>query len=542
MPYDGILIHFLTSELSEKLVGGKINKIIEPNALDLCLQIRSKDQTDKQIKNYQLFISSSLDMPRIYLTTQKISSFESPKNFCMVLRKYLERGIISKIEQIDNDRIIVFHIRCTNELGDNVTYLLIFELMGRNSNIVLVNSQKIIIDAIRKLPPSEDCKRFILPKVSYSYPPSNATIHPFLLDESDQYDLELLQGVSKIAKDAIQNSHQSIKSYLQNPLKFAIYQIDKKYDFYVLPLFHYPVIQDGFDSISMMLEVYYKDYKIIYNDKAKALKKIIKNKIIHLQSKIDHLQSDLTVANENLKLNEIGILLQANLYKVQKGMHTIIVDDFFHNQPLEIQLDPMLDPSTNLKKLFTKAKKAKNALVMIDLQLKIANNELKYLDEISSQIDFANNIDLEEIKMELIKNKYLKDKNQSKPKNKKINITKYILNKNEILVGKNNIQNEYITHKLAQSYDWWFHVKDAPGSHVVFKVPHPSYILTEQDIRFCANLAASFSKFSNSSSVPVDYVLVKYLKKIPGMKGSNVTFTNNKTIYIDPSMKEKFNL
>ena len=223
-------------------------------------------------------------------------------------------------------------------------------------------------------------------------------------------------------------------------------------------------------------------------------------------------------------------------------MHTIIVDDFFHNQPLEIQLDPMLDPSTNLKKLFTKAKKAKNALVMINLQLKIANNELKYLDEISSQIDFANNIDLEEIKMELIKNKYLKDKNQSKPKNKKINITKYILNKNEILVGKNNIQNEYITHKLAQSYDWWFHVKDAPGSHVVFKVPHPSYILTEQDIRFCANLAASFSKFSNSSSVPVDYVLVKYLKKIPRMKGSNVTFTNNKTIYIDPSMKEKFNL
>ena len=139
----------------------------------------------------------------------------------------------------------------------------------------------------------------------------------------------LVRTTTKIAKDAIQNSHQSIKSYLQNPLKFAIYQIDKKYDFYVLPLFHYPVIQDGFDSISMMLEVYYKDYKIIYNDKAKALKKIIKNKIIHLQNKIDHLQSDLTVANENLKLNEIGILLQANLYKVQKGMHTIIVDDFF---------------------------------------------------------------------------------------------------------------------------------------------------------------------------------------------------------------------
>ena len=154
MPYDGILIHFLISELSEKLVGGKINKIIEPSSLDLCLQIRSKNQTDNKIKNYQLFISSSLDMPRIYLTDRKISSFESPKNFCMVLRKYLERGIITKIEQIDNDRIIVFHISSISELGDNINYRLIVELMGRNSNIILINSQNIIIDAIRKLPPS----------------------------------------------------------------------------------------------------------------------------------------------------------------------------------------------------------------------------------------------------------------------------------------------------------------------------------------------------------------------------------------------------
>ena len=538
MPYDGILIHFLISELSEKLVGGKINKIIEPSSLDLCLQIRSKNQTDNKIKNYQLFISSSLDMPRIYLTDRKISSFESPKNFCMVLRKYLERGIITKIEQIDNDRIIVFHISSISELGDNINYRLIVELMGRNSNIILINSLNIIIDAIRKLPPSEDSKRLILPKATYSYPPSNTTINPFLIDESNQYDIDMLQGVSKLAKDAIKNSHQSLKNYLQHPLNYAIYQIDKKYDFYILPLFNYQIIKDGFDSINMMLDVYYKDYRTIYNDKAKALKKIIKNKIIHLQNKIDHLQNDLEVANENLKYNEIGILLQANLYKVQKGMDKIIVDDFFHHQPLEIQLDPMLDPSNNLKKLFAKSKKAKNALSMIDLQLKITSNEIKYLDEISNQIDFANNIDLEEIKMELIKNKYLKDKKESKPKNKKINITKYILNNNEILVGKNNIQNEYITHKLAKSYDWWFHVKDAPGSHVIFKVPTPSYILTEQDIRFCANLAASFSKFSHSSSVPVDYVLVKYLKKIPGMKGSNVTFNNNKTIYIDPSIKE----
>ena len=149
-----------------------------------------------------------------------------------------------------------------------------------------------------------------------------------------------------------------------------------------------------------------------------------------------------------------------------------------------------------------------------------------------------NKIELNCSKDELVKNKYIKKSKQVKPKNKKINLTKYILNDNEIYCGKNNIQNEYITHKLANHYDWWFHVKDAPGSHVLFKMPDPSYVLTEEDIRYCANLASCFSKASISSTVPVDYLQVKYIKKIPGTKGSRVTYTNQKTIYIDPDTKK----
>ncbi len=537
MPYDGILIHFLIEEFNTLLIGGKINKIIEPNALDICLQIRSKDQKDGKIKNYQLFISSSLDMPRIYLTKQRITSFDTPKNFCMLLRKYLERGLIYKIEQIENDRIIIFYIESVSELGDNNQFRLIIELMGRNSNIILTDKEGITIDAIRKLSPSEDSKRLILPKALYVFPQSNQSVNPFLLKEDTSYQLDDLQGVAKITKQAINNLNLNIVNYLKKPLNPTIYQIDKKYDFYVLSLFPCPVAKDGFSSISDMLETFYIEYKTIYNDKAKALKKIIRNKIIHLQTKLDNLENDLTLAKDNLKYNNIGILLQSNLYKVKKGMNKIIVDDFFHQTKVEISLDPLLEPSKNLKYIFAKGKKAKNALVMIQVQLDITHREIQYLDEIYNQIDFASNIDLEEIRSELITNKYLKDKKQTQPKHKKLTITKYTLNGNEILVGKNNIQNDYITHKLSKNYDWWFHVKDAPGSHVVFKMPMVDYVLTEQDIRYCANLAASFSKMSTSSSVPVDYVQIKYLKKIPGMKGSNVTFTNNKTIYIDPNIK-----
>ena len=532
-----MLFFFLIEEFNTLLIGGKINKIIEPNALDICLQIRSKDQKDGKIKNYQLFISSSLDMPRIYLTKQRITSFDTPKNFCMLLRKYLERGLIYKIEQIENDRIIIFYIESVSELGDNNQFRLIIELMGRNSNIILTDKEGITIDAIRKLSPSEDSKRLILPKALYVFPQSNQSVNPFLLKEDTSYQLDDLQGVAKITKQAINNLNLNIVNYLKKPLNPTIYQIDKKYDFYVLSLFPCPVAKDGFSSISDMLETFYIEYKTIYNDKAKALKKIIRNKIIHLQTKLDNLENDLTLAKDNLKYNNIGILLQSNLYKVKKGMNKIIVDDFFHQTKVEISLDPLLEPSKNLKYIFAKGKKAKNALVMIQVQLDITHREIQYLDEIYNQIDFASNIDLEEIRSELITNKYLKDKKQTQPKHKKLTITKYTLNGNEILVGKNNIQNDYITHKLSKNYDWWFHVKDAPGSHVVFKMPMVDYVLTEQDIRYCANLAASFSKMSTSSSVPVDYVQIKYLKKIPGMKGSNVTFTNNKTIYIDPNIK-----
>lgn len=533
MPYDGLFIHHLCCELNNTLQGGKINRIIDPSVLDIVLQIRAKNNIGKII-NYDLYISSSLDMPRLFITNKKISSVDVPKNFCMVLRKYIERGTIKSITQFENDRLIKIEITSTSELGDSKNYTLIVELMGRNSNIILINDEGTIIDAMRKLPPTDESTRLVLPHAQYRYPDNSSKINPFNIKENELIDYNNLQGLAKPTLNYILDNNISLYNFIREKPNPIIYKKEKRFDFYHLPIYS-NIENKTFNSISEMLDTYYSSYLTIYNDKAKELKKVIKNKIVHLQNKLDNLINDLDNANKNLVYNDLGILLQVNLYKVSKGMHSIEVDNFLsNNEPILIKLDPILDPSHNLAKFFQKAKKAKNGLVMIQLQIDLTTNEINYLDEIYSQIDYASTIDLDEIKDELVKNKYIKKSKQVKPKNKKINLNKYILNNHEIYCGKNNIQNDYITHKLANHYDWWFHVKDAPGSHVLFKMPDPSYVLTEQDIRYCANLASCFSKTSISSSVPVDYLQVKYIKKIPGVKGSKVTYTNQKTIYIDP--------
>lgn len=536
MPYDGLFIHYLTKELNDTLQFGKINRIVDTGLLDIVLQVRAKNNQGK-ILNYDLYISSSLDMPRLYITNKKVSSVDVPKNFCMVLRKYIERGTIKEIVQFENDRLIEIKIASTSELGDSKDYSLIIELMGRNSNIILINDEGIIKDAMRKLPPSDDATRLVLPHAKYKYPDNSNKVNPFTLSSDEEYVPSEIQGLAKSTMNYVIDNNISLYKFIRNKIKPCIYKGEKRFDFYHLPI--YDNIENvDFLTISEMLDCYYSEYLVIYKDKAKELKKIIKNKISHLQTKYDNLLNDLEQANKNLKYNDIGILLQANLYKVKKGMDKVTVENFLdNNNIIDIPLNPMLDASHNLAKIFQKAKKAKNGLVMINVQLDITKNEISYLDEIYTQIDFANTIDLDEIKDELVRNKYIKKSKQVKPKNKKINLTKYLLNNNEIYCGKNNIQNEYITHKLARHYDWWFHVKDAPGSHVLFRVPDPNYSLTEEDIRYCANLASCFSKTSISSSVPVDYLQVKYIKKIPGVKGSRVTYTNQKTIYIDPDQK-----
>lgn len=537
MSIDGCFIHYLTTELNQEILNFKINKIYQPAPLEIVLQLRGKNETGL-IVNKQLLISSKLDHPRIHLLTKKISNPEVPNNFCMLLRKYIERGVIKEIKQYQNDRLIELHINAYNELDDENTFILIFEIMGRNSNIILLNSENTIIDALRKLPPSFDNLRTIIPHAKYNYPSSTKSINPF--NNGIPLLLDNLQGVSKQLLNTLNElDNSNILSFLNQEIKPVIFKTEKKLDFYAYPLSNDYEVISTHQSLSEMLEEYYTESLKTVNYNAVELEKTIQKELKKANIKLSNLTLDLQKAKENLKYSNIGILLQSNLYKVKKGDTTVIVLDYFNNnEELEINLNPLLDPSSNLKAIFNKAKKASTAIVEVKKQIDIVLKEIEYLNTILFQLSIADNKDLEEIKLELSLNGYLKSNQKYKKKQQKIEFITYKVDDILIYVGKNNTQNDYLTHKIASSNDYWFHTKNLPGSHVIVRIPEndPNFVMSEKLIRTAANIAAYYSTGKTSSSVPVDYTKVRYLKKVPGMKGSFVTLQNQKTIYIDPDI------
>ena len=537
MSIDGCFIHYLTTELNKEILNFKINKIYQPAPLEIVLQLRGKNETGL-IVNKQLLISSKLDHPRIHLLTKKISNPEVPNNFCMLLRKYIERGVIKEIKQYQNDRLIELHINAYNELDDENTFILIFEIMGRNSNIILLNSENTIIDALRKLPPSFDNLRTIIPHAKYNYPSSTKSINPF--NKEIPLLLDNLQGVSKQLLNTLNElDNSNILSFLNQEIKPVIFKTEKKLDFYAYPLSNDYEVISTHQTLSEMLEEYYNESLKTVNYNAVELEKTIQKELKKANVKLSNLTLDLQKAKENLKYSNIGILLQSNLYKVKKGDTKVIVLDYFNNnEELEINLNPLLDPSSNLKAIFNKAKKASNAIVEVKKQIDIVLKEIEYLNTILFQLSIADNKDLEEIKLELSLNGYLKSNQKYKKKQQKIEFITYKVDDILIYVGKNNTQNDYLTHKIASSNDYWFHTKNLPGSHVIVKIPEndPNFVMSEKLIRAAANIAAYYSTGKTSSSVPVDYTKVRYLKKVPGMKGSFVTLQNQKTIYIDPDI------
>ena len=529
MPFDGTFIHYLTNELNEELQEFKVNKIYQPNVLDVVLQLRGKNKTGL-IVNKQLLISSSLDSPRIYLTNDKFHNPENPSNFCMLLRKYVERGYITNIKQYLNDRVIIIEIKNTNEMQDEYSNQLIIEIMGKNSNIILADNDFSIIDAIRKLPPIDEHSRTILPHAKYLFPETRGLLSPF---DNPNLSMSSYMGMSRILQSAIKDSNQSVSDFINQPLNPLIYKRDEKLEFYAYKLHDDDKIVGTYLSLSSCLNDYYHKTKATQNYDTSNLLKVMKKAFYKVENRKENFNTDLIRAKEELKKENEAILLQSNLYLVKPGDKKVNVFDFLNTQTnIDIELDPMLDASGNLKKMFKKIKKAKNAIVKLDEQIKLADEEIRYLEDILFQIEIADAKDISEIKSELITNGYLKSTKKIK-RNQAITILCYEVQGTSIFVGKNNKQNEYLTHKLAKKNDYWFHVKDAPGSHVIVRMERDTEF-NEPIIRAAANLAAYYSKAQTSGSVPVDYTMVKYIKKIPGEKGYHVTFTNQSTIYIDP--------
>ena len=525
MAIDGLLIHYLTLELKEKITGARINKIIQSDPYTFEFVLHNFQQ-------FNLLINLTRSNPTLYLTKDQLKAPNNPYNFCMVLRKYLEHGIINDISQYENDRIITFAVTSLNELGDAINYSLIVELTGKTSNLILCLNDLTIIDALTKQF-SLDSPRLIIPKAKYEYLTSTKD-NPFTnLNTSSP------QGFANFHLQQL-TEFTDLSDFLKQKVLPTKYLIDNKtfYSPFCNPAF--PNYQT-YDSFSKMLDEGTSEIKES-NPEYNSLKKIIKRKISLLNNKMVNLDSDLAKAKKHEGDNHLGILLKTYLYEIKKGMKDVTVLDFETNDYITINLDPLLSPIQNMERYFKQYKKSLTTFSKVAEQKELTLNEIAYYNDLLLALDLAyetnsllksDNTDalVQDVKDELINN-HLLQINKKKAKKKTSNIKQYKVGDATIYVGKNVTQNNQIINKIGKPNDYWFHVSESPSAHVIIKCEE----LNERLIRICAHLVALNSKYEISSSVKVDYTHFKNVKKIPNTIGCNVTYTHYKSIYIDPSL------
>ena len=538
MAFDGFFVRKLVEEFNESILYSRINKINNLSNDEFIFSIRKG-------KNLKLYVSANSSASRIQLTNNNYENPQTPSNFCSVLRKYLMGGIIEKINQINNDRIIKFKIKNFDELGYEKYYFLITELMGKHSNIILTNSDNIIIESLKNSY-SLEFSRSTISNMEYVLPPTVKKYNPFNFSEysdlkCDKNDKKFLiknfYGVSSVLNNYFltkeENVLESFKEFCSN---FSLYneptllKNGNKNDFY-----YFDIISNKdnikFDSLSRLLDFYYMDIQKESSNKntEKELFNFIKNKLSRLNKKLKILNKELLEAKEKDDFKLKGQLLISNIYLFKNNIPEVVTLQNFYSENLEdisIELDLNISIEKNSEKYFELYKKNKRTIENLYEQIDITKKDISYFETLSFQIENAGKTDLLEIKEELINSGYLKKDKNKKSTKKKNNYLIIKYNGIDIYVGKNNIQNDTITNKLARRDYLWFHAKDIPGSHVVIFDNNPD----EETKSVASMLAGYFSKFKNENYVSVDSTLIKNVKKISGAKPGMVTYTDQKTV------------
>lgn len=570
MAFDGLFTRAMIKELIHVIKGGRINKIHQPYKHELMIVVRANGHTHK------VLVSAHPSYSRLQITEEQYENPLEPPNFCMFLRKHIEGYLIEDIYQIGLDRIIVFVIKGRNEIGDITYKQLYVELMGRHSNIILVEKErKLILDCIKHVPLGLNSYRTVLPGHEYILPPAQNKRNPLEQDEDDilkaldfnrgnldKQIVEQFAGISPLlAKEikhraglanrmTIPSAFMEIMNQLKNDhYNPTISKNEEKEIFYLFPIAHLKNKEEkSFSTLSSMLDRFY--FKKATRDRVKQqghdLERFVKNELTKNTTKIAKLKKTLKDAEDAEKYQLYGELLTANIYLLNKGMKTIDVVNYYdeHQSKLTIPLDPKKTPAQNAQFYYAKYQKAKNALVFVQEQIEKANKEIAYFDHLLQQLNSADPKDLDEIREELIEEGYMRLKQKQKKlrkQHKKPNVERFKASDGtEILVGKNNKQNDYLTNQLAKRDDIWLHTKDIPGSHVVIKSKAP----TSETIMEAANIAAYYSKARESSMVPVDFTAVKHVKKPNGAKPGFVIYDHQETVYVTPDvdkMKEMKN-
>lgn len=581
MAFDAIVVNSLARELNEMLEGTKIDKVYQPEKDEVCLKIRAgKD-------NYKLVLSASPSHPRVYIADnyEKQNPKKAPV-FCMTLRKHIQSGVIAGVVQVGFERIIRIAIDSYDELREKTRKYLYVEIMGKHSNIILVHdTENRILDSIKRVPPSVSRLRQILPGMAYELPPVQDKINPManidrqeLIDRIRSCDMQIFKAIYSnilglsptVAREIcyrldIDKSMSSLEigdgeidriikeinlmfGKLELGQAYPNMIIDQKRDkiveFSSIKLNQYEDLTEiNFDRVSQAIESYYisKDIKDRINQRASAMKKSLQIKLDRINNKIKKQNQELLESEKADDYRVKGELLTSYIYMVQKGMEEVELDNFYdNNSKIRVSLNKNLTPSENAQKYFKKYNKMKNASEEISKQIKINLEESEYLENSLLAIENCDNDkDLKEIREELIREGYIKSyrmpKKDIKPNTQYL---KYMSSGgNLIMVGKNNKQNDYLTLRLADNEDLWFHTKNIPGSHVVLKCAGKKVL--DEEILEAATLAAYYSKAKMSANVPVDYTIKKHVKKPSGAKPGMVIYETNKTAYVTPSDEAK---
>jgi len=553
MSFDGIFTHLIIKELKNKLINGRINKIHQPYEQELILNIRS------QGTNHKLLISAHPSFARVQLTNVAFNNPDTPPNFLKMMRKFLEGSILSDIEQVENDRVIHFHFSRRDELGDLQNVVLIAELMGRHSNIVLVNKESgKVMESIKHIGFSQNTYRTILPGSVYLAPPKQEAKNPFTA--SDMYVFEALSSAEKIDSKLLQSKFQGLGMDTARELAFRLNEkpnekipvwknffaqlenlqptmaeLSGKEFFTPIAYATIPENSQTFADLNSLLDAFYHDKA--QRDRVKqqsgALLHRLQAEIKKNENKIIKLKETIEESEQAETYRQYGELLTAYVASIPRGSDKVSLNNYYdeENALVEIKLDPAISPQANAQKYFQRYQKLKAGVKIVQQQIQEASEQINYMESVLSLLENADPMDLPIIEEELLASGFIKPKKHNGKKTKPSQPLKFLSSDGiSILVGRNNLQNDQLTLKTAKKSDFWLHAKNIPGSHVIIQSDNPS----DETVTEAGVLAAYYSKYRMSNLVPVDMIQVKHIRKPNGSKPGFVVYEGQKTINVTP--------
>ncbi|MGX0712560.1 putative ribosome quality control (RQC) complex YloA/Tae2 family protein [Staphylococcus simulans] len=554
MAFDGLFTKKMVEELSF-LEGGRIHKINQPDNDTIIMVIRQNR------KNHSLLLSIHSNFSRMHITKKKYDNPFEPPMFNRVFRKHLDGGIIQAIRQIDNDRRIEIDVQSTDELGDKIYRTVILEIMGKHSNLILVDDNRKIIEGFKHLTPNTNQYRTVMPGFQYEAPPTQNKINPYEVSGQDVLKyidfnqgniarqlLQTFEGFSPLITKEITERRQFMTTETLPAAFDEVMEETKlkpvpifhknhetgKEDYYFMRLKQFDDDSVTYESLDELLDRFYdaRGERERVKQRANDLVRFVQQQLQKNRKKLVKLNAEYEGTQSKKDMQLYGELITANIYRIKQGDETLTTENYYTGEEVTIKLDPTKSPSLNAQYYYKQYNRLKTREHELEHQIQLTEENIAYFESIEQQLAHITVEDIDEIREELAEQGFMKQRqNRKKKKQPQMQLQTYLsTDGSTIYVGKNNKQNDYLTNKKARKHHLWFHTKDIPGSHVVIFEDEPS----DKTIEEAAMLAAYFSKAGNSGQIPVDYTDIKNVHKPSGAKPGFVTYDNQKTLYATP--------